>query len=530
MTDKEFNLVDEEWIPVIYLDGTSAFVSLRTAFEDADKIRTLSGDVPPQDAVLFRLMLAILYCIYSRRDEDGRERGILDLDDALGRWKGLWDRGRFDIRTVDGYLESVRDRFYLFHPELPFYQVNIDRGTEYTAAKLNGCLSESSNKPRLFSNVSGECKQGMSYAEAARWLLYVNAFDDTSSKPTRKGENMPSPGAGWVGKLGFVMILGGNLFETLMLNLVLADEHNMPFPDGKAAWEIEKPRTDERVEVPLPGSPQEILTLQDRRLLLRRDGGRVVGYLLLGGDVVSKENALIEQMTMWVMSKDGKWIPRRHDPSRAMWRDFSSILMRSGNSQSMIHEPGVTRWVATLVDEGLVDFGMVNVRATGVKYGDKDFFVDDLIDDSITVNSSILMSMNESLNNRIDRTVVKTEECVRILGRLAYDIADLNGLDDNRKRIESDKAHTFGYMRLDQPFRRWLASVGSAGSDIETAFNHWDSIMERILLDAGRELIDVAGTRALIGGIDEKGRIRNGFTVFRTFRIRLHEKIKGEEQ
>ena len=530
MTAKEFNLIDEEWIPVIYLDGTTATVSLRTAFEDAHEIRTLYGDVPPQDAVLIRLMLAVLYCVYSRRDENGAESGMNDLDDALTRWKGLWDRGSFNIPTIDSYLESVRDRFYLFHPEWPFYQVNIDKGTEYTAAKLNGCLSESSNKPRLFSNVSGECKQSMSYAEAARWLLYVNAFDDTSSKPTRKGENMPSPGAGWVGKLGFVMVLGRNLFETLMLNLVLADEHDIPFPDGKAAWELDEPHSDERVEIPIPGSPQEILTLQDRRLLLNREGGRVTGYLLLGGDVVSKENALIEQMTMWMMNKEGAWIPRRHDPSRAMWRDFSSILMRSGDSQSKIHEPGVTRWVSTLVDEGLVDFNMVNVRATGIKYGDKDFFVDDLIDDSITVNSSILMSMNESLNNRIDRTVVKTEECVRILGRLAYDIADLNGLDDNRKRIESDKAHTFGYMRLDQPFRRWLASVGSAGSDIETAFNLWDSIMERILLDAGRELIDVAGTRALIGGIDEKGRIRNGFTVFRTFRIRLHEKIKGEEQ
>lgn len=517
-------------MPVIYLDGTSATVSLRTAFEDAHEIRTLSGDVPPQDAVLIRLMLAVLYCIYSRRDECGAECAIRDMEDALERWKGLWNRGRFDIRTVDEYLVSFRDRFYLFHPELPFYQVNIDKGTEYTAAKLNGCLSESSNKPRLFSNVSGESKQNMSYAEAARWLLYVNAFDDTSSKPTKKGEGMPSPGAGWVGKLGFVMILGQNLFETLMLNLVLVDEHNAPFPDGKAAWELNEPHIDERVEIPLPGSPQEILTLQDRRLLLKRDGNRVIGYLLLGGDVVSKENALIEQMTMWMMNKDGVWIPRRHDPSRALWRDFSSILMRSGDSQSKIHEPGVIRWVSTLMDEGLIDFSMINVRATGVKYGDKDFFVDDLIDDSIAVNSSILMSMNESLNNRIDRTVFKTEECVRTLGRLAYEIADLNGLDDNRKRNESEKALVLGYMRLDQPFRRWLTSVGSTESDIESVFNEWDSIMERLLISVGQELVDNAGTRALIGRIDEKGRIQNGFTAFKTFRFRLNRKIRGEEQ
>ena len=46
----------------------------------------------------------------------------------------------------------------------------------------------------------------MSYAQAARWLLYVNGFDDTSAKP--KGKNLPSVGAGWLGKLGLIFRTG----------------------------------------------------------------------------------------------------------------------------------------------------------------------------------------------------------------------------------------------------------------------------------------------------------------------------------
>ena len=72
----------------------------------------------------------------------------------------------------------------------------------------------------------------MSYAQAARWLLYLNGYDDTSSKPKTKGA--PSVGAGWLGKLAPIQAVGSNLFETLMLNFIL-------LKDGKELWEAPKP-------------------------------------------------------------------------------------------------------------------------------------------------------------------------------------------------------------------------------------------------------------------------------------------------
>lgn len=121
-------------------------------------------------------------------------------------------KGYFKEDVIRTYLEKYHERFWLFHDQYPFWQIpEAAVGTEYTVAKLNGELSESGNKVRLFPLCNGIKKQEMEYAAAARWLLYVNAYDDTSAKP--KGKGLPSPGVGWPGKLGLIAAVGDNLFR-----------------------------------------------------------------------------------------------------------------------------------------------------------------------------------------------------------------------------------------------------------------------------------------------------------------------------
>ena len=160
---------------------------------------------------------------------------------------------------------------------------------------------------------------------SARWLLYVNNYDDTSSKP--KGKNLPSPGAGWLGKLGLITIRGNNLFETLVYNLILLN-HKRNFSEVWGpecpAWEPDVPNTAERAEIPMPDNLSELYTLQSRRLWLNRDDNeKVIGYNLLGGDFFEKVDAFIEPMTVWSKVKGNerageKFQPRRHDSSVQM--------------------------------------------------------------------------------------------------------------------------------------------------------------------------------------------------------------------
>ena len=108
--------------------------------------------------------------VWERAGAAGRRR---NRSGALG---ALWELKRFPEQPIRDYLEQWKDRFWLFHPEWPFWQVpEAAIGTEYGAAKLNGEMSESSNKIRLFQplcrggqNRDDLCASGAVAAECQR--------------------------------------------------------------------------------------------------------------------------------------------------------------------------------------------------------------------------------------------------------------------------------------------------------------------------------------------------------------------------
>ena len=62
----------------------------------------------------------------------GEPRPLMQSDDALERWSALWQLGHFPAEPVRDYLEQWKDRFWLFHPTHPFWQVPQAKiGTEY---------------------------------------------------------------------------------------------------------------------------------------------------------------------------------------------------------------------------------------------------------------------------------------------------------------------------------------------------------------------------------------------------------------
>ena len=175
MEEMMFNLLDEPWIRVRYSNGKIEQVSLQDALFKSHEFAGLAGELPTQEVAVLRLLLAVLHTVYSRTDEKGAEREFAFFaseSKAIEQWKILWELQHFPEKAIKQYLERYRDRFWLFHPTRPFGQVPAaKKGTPYTSAKLNGELSESSNKIRLFSMRTGKRKEEVSMAEAARWLL-----------------------------------------------------------------------------------------------------------------------------------------------------------------------------------------------------------------------------------------------------------------------------------------------------------------------------------------------------------------------
>lgn len=524
----EFNLLYEPWVAVITNQGEEKEVSLLDVFEHAHEYRSLAGELPTQDFAVLRLLLAVMYATFTRADVDGGLGRIDTSDKALTRWKKLWDAGAFPIEVIKDRLIPYKERFFLFHSERPFYQVGgMERGTEYTAAKLIGDLSESGNKPRLFPLRSGNAKECLSDSEAARWLLYLNAFDDTSAKPSVRGAGLPSVGAGWLGKLGLIAIEGKNLFETLVLNLVLIDSDGGVFSTSRATWELDEVRQGERVKIPRPACPLELLTLQSRRILLQREDRLVTGYLLMGGDFFDRENAFIEQMTVWredSSTKTDTFSPKRHREAQQAWRGFSSLLAKTSNTQ---RQPGVISWISRLYTDNLIDKKLFSVRIAGIQFADKDFYVDGIISDSLTMSFELLADLGNDWIVEIGRHLKTTDNCVRQLGILALDIALASGNSDDKNRAGvKASAQERAYSALDIPFRTWLAGIDPKKDDHIEKQEEWINEMRQIIITIANDMIEEAGEKARVGiykAGDSRPTIENVPRSYRKFEIKVNQ-------
>ena len=538
MKEIEFNLLTEPWIRVRLRDNTVREVSLTEALVSAQDYVDLAGEMPTQNAAVLRLLLAVLFTVFSRVDAKGKPQPLAQSDDALERWSELWQLGHFPAEPVRDYLEQWKDRFWLFHPTHPFWQVPQAKiGTEYGAAMLNGEMIESKNKLRLFPLYAGQNKEQLSYPQAARWLLSVNGFDDTSLKP--KGKDLPSISVGWLGTLGFIQALGDTLYETLMLNLTLLRDGRECWGGSKPCWERENPRSGERTEVCCPDDPAQLLTLQSRRLLLHRTGEIVDKAFALGGDFFSKENAFAEQMTIWRTMSVKKnepvvFVPCRHDPAKQFWREFPAVFCQDGG-----HRPGVVCWIEKLQERRLKLLDprrKVHFRIVGVLYGTQNH-IDDIFSDSLTFQAGLLDELSKRWTVRINREVQRCEDAAELIGTLCKELKLAGGLDYNQvkgfmevQKVTEDARAQF-YFAVDQPFRQWLQAIDPEQDDPDEAALRWQAQARNIAEKLGKQMVMEAGNAALKGRriVVDKGKktertiLYNSPKAYHRFRARLWE-------
>lgn len=508
MEQMEFNLLDEPWIRVMTEDCTVVERSLMQVLLNSHQYQRLADELPTQDVALLRLLLAILQTVFYRVDPEGEDDPIEDRAAAIRRWQALWNAGRFPVQLIRTYLETWKDRFWLFHPEHPFYQVPAAAvGTKFKASKLNGELSESAHKMRLFPLRDGEEKETLSYAEAARWLVTLIGFDDSASTKKETGT-----GTGWLGDRVNVYAIGENLFETLMLNLVFLKDGRYVWAENMPAWEQPTMTTAKKREIPLPDNQAELLTLQSRRLILSREENRVTGFSSTGGDFFGKEgrvNAFSEQMTLWRAGKTPKnavpqFVPASVDPWRQMWRDFEVILGRREDT----HIPGVVAWLTELRRKNVIPRKYVHIASVGVTYDSKKGSIADIISDHLDFQMSLLDAAGELWIVLVGGEIHLIDKVARALGALAEGLylaqgGQLDGAGKKARQSQRDEGMRLLYAAVDLPFREWLAHIGAQHGDDENTRAQeqqcWRSIVFRIADNLGREMVRDAGTAAFTG-------------------------------
>lgn len=501
MTQPKFNLLDEPWIMVLNKDETVSEVSIKEVILNSNSIRRLAGETQTQNTAILRLLLAVCYTVIYRYDEEGTSNPVEDSDDALNRWKCIWKEGEFQAQPFDDYFENHYDDFWLIGSDFPFAQSKFAKvGTHFLASKLIGELSESNNKIRLFQNRSLEAKQSISFGEAARWLLFTIGYADVAGKPLKKNSDgtpkkkKDSPGVGWLGKIGQIYVQGDNLFETLMLNLVVIDRNYEIWPAMKPQWE-QHSIGEERKKISPPQDPAALLTLRSRLILLNEENNHIVGYSLLGGDYFDKEDADIELYTQWERKGNKKIerkiaVPKPVDSNKQMWREFGNLVGLDNKEIDTV--PGVIRWINFLLNKKLLrDDKMLNFINCSVLYNEKKSSFKDMTGDEIVISAGIFKNMDSVWQETILEQIGKCEEAAQKTGEFERNIYEAIG---KNSETQLKKAVTHGadyfYELVDGPFRQWLAQVRvtSEESDISLEVEKWTNELKKVCVKAMNDI------------------------------------------
>lgn len=219
-----FNLITQPWIPV--REGNKLKeVSLEQGLLDGRRFERIEDPSPLVTVALYRLLLAILH-----RALQGPENS----DEAA-----KWFSNGFDAEKIRAYLAKHQDRFDLFHPERPFYQVpdfTLERSCRswtVLAPELN-----SDNNKVLFDHTVTSRPRPLYPAEAARLLVANQTFALSAGKSV-----LCHTATAPVATAALALMLGENLHETLCLNLVSypKSEYERDF----ATWEQEPLRVSD---------------------------------------------------------------------------------------------------------------------------------------------------------------------------------------------------------------------------------------------------------------------------------------------
>lgn len=545
-TTPQFDLTERPWLPVQRRDGTHDVLSLTQVFAHSGELRRLVGDVPTQEFALLRLLLAIAYdACGPLRDED-------DWDDL---------RHRPDpFAGVPAYLAEHRARFDLLHPTTPFFQVAGLHTEKDEVASLNRIVADVPNSSPFFS-MRRPGAERLEFAEAARWLVHVHAFDtsgiksgmvgaDGKPEPRVKGGKVYPLGVGSAGLLGGVCLEGATLRDTLLFNLVPLDEgilvpqgrrqaDDRPAwrrpPTGPGAWQDE-PGTVR------PSGPADLYTWQSRRVLLHHDGEAATGVVLGYGDpltlVVPQQQ---EPLTAWRRSPNQEkklgrspvYLAQQHDPNRSAWRGLAALVEDAPTRalrEERERQRAEARAAKAKAKAGPVSKAAASRAAAGgppdkIRPGVLSWLAHVAELDKRTgrprVRTRLVGARYGTQQSVIDEVVDDSLElpvallhkdnvAYRAVALEAVDLADqavraLGQLAGNIARAsgspvepDRDAAQDRGYGALDEPYRRWLAQLQPPVSSQEH-LARWREELRRTVSSLGRERLIAAGPAAAVG-------------------------------
>lgn len=557
MSENHFNLIMDPWIKVIDKQNQEQEISLEKLFTHAADYRQLAGEMKSQDLAILRFLLAILTTVYSRYDAEDHPYDWIKLDRQSMRpvqfdeqafandkeqiatslettWNKLYQEGKFSQALMD-YLRCYQRHFDFFDEEYPFYQATHDQYNNLVPAnrtvemgkgtvaikQINRMISESNNKPNVFSPNTPIHKNDISIAELVRWLInyqnYAAVTDKTKINPK------VTISKGWLYSLNPVLAEGKNLFETLMLNLVLVpNELTKNSLNQKPVWEV--PINDyvkSRTENTLPQNIAQLYTVWSRLIHIEWKQNKPIIFPT-GLSKLDSLNAFVEPMTTWRESRKEEGLNpdlrRLNNLKRGMWRDLNRYIYL--NEEESIREPGIVSWLRRLVNNGYLDressFHLKAISLVNDGTAQSQLPAAEYVDE-IQINTNVLFRDKGKGNpwlTVIDNAVKLADQVNTYVWLFGKDKGTLQGLYD-AKTLGAEATASY-YEKLNQPFNDWLASLSAEDNPAEKSLE-WENVVKRVALSTGTELLNSATSREIRGTVDSSS-TKNIFTYYRIFK------------
>ena len=554
-----FNLIDEDWIPVILDDnGNSEEVSLRELFKNAHHYKCLAGETRTQNFALLRFLLSVLHTVYSRVDAEGEVYQQIEINEQflktqvadeceeenykenlMTTWATLYEQGYFNS-SIQDYLEKWYDRFYLFDDKYPFFQVtatdlspekiNKPSPSKISGKNINRLISESDNKIALFSPKSElkDNKNILKESEVARWLLTYHGYTGLADKVIFGSEKYKAS-KGWLFDVGGIYIEKNNLFDTLMMNLLLlhpANEYQLTIE--RPCWEYSG---KDKIKHYLAGVPidnlSELYTLWSRAVYIdpEIDLRQPFSCNVVKLPDLNHEDQFLEPMTLWRFNKkENNFTPRKHPANQALWRSFGLVTSPSSYSDQQ-RRPGLIEWLNWLIAEDFIGESVVSIQSISMKDdGNATSWVPvDEICDTLNINDFMLIDVEKDhWTPRIEEAVEKTKKIINFNYRNF--LMDIFEIRNKKDKVQLDQRLESIFSLVDQPFRDWIESIDISESKDKKVIEWYDQLLLIVGQQAKQQVIQ-GTSRDYVGIPDGEGGWKNIMTAYNKFNYFLYKEL-----
>ncbi|MBS0167938.1 MAG: type I-E CRISPR-associated protein Cse1/CasA [Nitrospira sp.] len=340
-----FNLIDEKWIPVRFLDGSRHELGIQDTLLRAKDIAAIEDPSPLVVAALHRFLLAVLYRALE---------GPTDIDQA----KKLFKEG-ISGSKITAYLKKWRERFWLFDEKYPFGQIPTFEPKIWRSWTVLAAEHNADNAKVLFDHVDVEAPGTISEAAAARWILATQTFSVSCGK-----SELSHTGTAPSATAAIVLPLGNDLQDTLLFSL--SPENKEIAADDFPLWERE-PESVRKLEEGLDRVSNGLADRYTWRVrsirLAENNAGRIEKLAFASGVGNSSVNQVDPMLGYRIDDKNGKLPIQFRD--RGLWRDFDSLLPDQSHlgPQVIEHAMVLTRSNQERFPRSMLVLGQANNKA-----------------------------------------------------------------------------------------------------------------------------------------------------------------------